>query len=205
MAKRTSLYSAATLGIALLLSGCQQQATTNESTGSAESKSTSASTQVENQEPKVDLALAAWPEVETAITAHKGKIVVLDIWSNYCPPCVKELPGLATLNRDHQADVACISFNCSYTGSGKPEDDHEQALKFLSKAGVVGQNFLSSQADQEVYQQLQITGVPVIRVYDRNGKLSKQFDNDSAEYGEHGFTYEQHVIPYVRSLIDKPE
>lgn len=40
----------------------------------------------------------------------------------------------------------------------------------------------------------------MIQVYDRNGKLSKQFDNEKNEYGKDGFTYAQHIIPYVRQL-----
>jgi hypothetical protein len=34
-------------------------------------------------EPQVALQVVKWPELEKAIAAHKGKVVVLDIWAEY--------------------------------------------------------------------------------------------------------------------------
>ena len=43
--------------------------------------------------------------------------------------------------------------------------------------------------------------IPVVRVYDRTGKLRRQFDNDDDEFGEHGFSYKQHIVPLVDQLL----
>jgi hypothetical protein len=34
-------------------------------------------------EPAVALHVVKWPELEKAIAAHKGKVVVLDVWAEY--------------------------------------------------------------------------------------------------------------------------
>ena len=34
-------------------------------------------------EPDVRLAVVSWPQLEQAIAAHKGKVVVLDVWAEY--------------------------------------------------------------------------------------------------------------------------
>jgi hypothetical protein len=34
-------------------------------------------------EPAVTLQVVKWPELEKAIAAHKGKVVVLDVWAEY--------------------------------------------------------------------------------------------------------------------------
>jgi hypothetical protein len=34
-------------------------------------------------EPAVALQVVKWPELKKAVAAHKGKIVVLDVWAEY--------------------------------------------------------------------------------------------------------------------------
>lgn len=151
---------------------------------------------------EVTLKTADWEEVQKEIAQHKGKIVVLDIWSTSCVPCVKEFPQLVKLQAAHPQEVVCISLNTNYYGAGQPEDEQEAVLKFLSKQNAHLINLLSSEADEDLYKRIKIASIPVVQVYDRTGKLAKQFDNEQDEYGKDGFTYEKHITPYVKKLVD---
>ena len=47
--------------------------------------------------------LADWKRTQEIIAKHKGKVVVLDLWSSWCEPCVKEFPGLKQYFADMKA------------------------------------------------------------------------------------------------------
>lgn len=149
---------------------------------------------------EITLQLASWADTEKLVASHKGKIVVVDVWSSSCVPCVKELPHLAKLQKAHPADVVGVSLNCNYIGLGKPEEEKESVLKFLTKREIRAINLLCTDADDQLYKKLEVASIPVVRVYGRDGKLVKQFDNDKAEYGE-GFSYEMHINPFVAKLV----
>lgn len=150
----------------------------------------------------VTLKVASWGDAKKIISEQKGKIVVVDLWSTGCQPCVKEFPHLVKLQASHPKEVVCISFNTNYIGVGEPEDEREDVLKFLTKQKANLINLLSSEEDEVLYKRVGIASIPVVQVYDRSGKLAKQFDNEKDEYGGDGFTYEKHITPYVNKLVE---
>lgn len=46
--------------------------------------------------------------LQTWLTAQKGKVVVINLWATWCPPCVQELPDLQTFAQKHP-DVAVLA------------------------------------------------------------------------------------------------
>ncbi len=159
----------------------------------------------ETAAPDVSVQLASWEEVERTIAAQRGKVVVLDVWSTWCLPCVREFPNLVALHRKHADAIACVSLNCNYTGAEdeSPEDARPEVEAFLRKQGAAFTNIISTTPDLELFDVLGAASVPVVRVYDQEGKLRKQFTNDANEYGDEGFTYEQHIGPLVEQLVNE--
>jgi thiol-disulfide isomerase/thioredoxin len=151
----------------------------------------------------VKLEVVDWDEVQKRVAAHKGKVVVLDIWSNYCDPCMKEFPDLVLLQRRYPDDVVAMSLNMNYGGlppEGPTEEHTEPAEKFLKEKGAKIENYLSKVADEKFYETLGVTSVPMVLVYDREGKLDTNFNNDEKKYGAE-FTYKKHIEPRVKELI----
>jgi hypothetical protein len=95
------------------------------------------------------------------------------------------------LQEQHQGEVVCLSLNCNFNGLGSPDDEREMILKVLQDTKPVFQHLISSDADEQLYAKVGIASI----------QLSKQFDNEQHEYGEQGFTYSQHIAPYVNELV----
>lgn len=221
---RTALHALALVGISLWLMGCDSPApvATNAPTPEPPVPTTPASPASEpaatpaadaagatdsQAEPaaaakeEVPLEVASWEETQALIAKQKGKVVVIDLWSTWCEPCVKEFPHLVALQHKYPDDVVCISLNCNYIGTGNPEDEKPDVLKFLTQKKANIRNLISSDADEDLYKKVGIASIPVAQVYGRDGKLAKQFDNEKEEYGKEGFTYEQHIEPFVADLV----
>ena len=151
--------------------------------------------------PAIQVEAASWEQTLAIISQQKGKVVVLDLWSTWCEPCVKEFPALVTLQEKYPNDIVCISLNCNYIGNDELEEERQNATQFVVRQKARFRHLISSDADEKLYEKVGIASIPVVRVYDRAGKLSKQFDNEKDEYGEEGFTYQKHISPYVANLV----
>ena len=160
-----------------------------------------ASQPVQQQKSKsVSVAIVDHLEIMKRIASHRGKIVVLDCWSTSCPPCVREFPGLVTLQKEYGDSVVCLSLSFDYEGFGVPEDALPPVQKFLEKvsAGSI-ENLLNRDGADSLYTKMNLTSVPVVMVWDRDGTMVQQFDDDYAnkKLGR-AFTYDD-----VRQVINQ--
>lgn len=159
----------------------------------------------EKPKASVTLKITDWEETQAAIKKHKGKIVVLDLWSTSCDPCMKEFPNLVKLHQTHSKDVACISASADYTGSKNkpPEFYRERVLTFLKEQDATFENFLLNVPSDELFEKIELASIPAVYVYGRDGKLVKRFDSESAENlkaDEEAFTYAD-VNKVVQGLL----
>ena len=153
--------------------------------------------------PNVQVDIKSWEEIQAWVAGQRGKVVVIDVWSTYCVPCVKEFPQFVQLHKAFQADVACASINIDYYGGDdeQPEGIQPQVLKFLTSKQASMQNFISSDPDEDILNHINTAAPPVAIVYGRDGKLHTIFNNDKDTYGPEGFNYEDDIVPVVKSLL----
>ena len=153
----------------------------------------------------IELQELGWDQLQEVVARHKGKVVVIDIWSTSCEPCLREFPHLVALQRRHPDDVVCISFDCDYIGAKNKAVGYyrERVLKQLTSQHAEKLiNGISTMAADELFQQLDIDSIPAVYVYDRTGKLSKRFDNRTpASDSEEGISYEKQIDPLVADLV----
>lgn len=153
-------------------------------------------------EDKVELKAATWDELTRYLARFEGKVVVVDLWSTSCIPCMREFPNLVKLQEKYGDKIVCVSFNCDYVGikSKPPEFYQERALKFLKKQNATFLNVLSKTPSDELFEKIDLASIPAVYVFGTDGKVANRFDNDEGKYGDE-FTYEKHVIPMVDKLL----
>jgi peroxiredoxin len=113
--------------------------------------------------PSFELALLDGRTVSSR--SLKGRVVVLDFWTTWCPPCRREFPELEKVYARFQArrDVAF------YAVDGGRGDTPEQARRYFREAGY--RLPVAYDHGSKVYEAFGAPGFPTLVVIDREGRL----------------------------------
>jgi len=105
------------------------------------------------------------------LTDLKGKVVILNFWATWCPPCVEETPALNHLQRYIQARNGVIL--------GVAADEDPAAYeKFLREQGVLFPTYrdpLTRDNHSPIAQTYGTSMYPETYVIDRHGKIARKF------------------------------
>jgi peroxiredoxin len=94
----------------------------------------------------------------------KGKVVLVNFWATWCPPCRKEMPDLDALYQKFK-DRGLIVLAISDEDAAKVRSyiqEHKVSYPILLDPG------------RKVNEEFQVEGIPKSFVYDCNGKLAAQ-------------------------------
>jgi peroxiredoxin len=94
----------------------------------------------------------------------KGKVVMLNFWATWCPPCRKEMPDLESLYKRFASQGLLVL--------GVSDDDPEKVREFVQKQGTTYPVLLDP--GSRVNHLLHIEGIPKTFVFDREGKIVSQ-------------------------------
>ena len=205
MVTNTQRYFVAVIATFALI-GCNQ-----DSKRSSEDITTTFSDDISVDEPSmasasIQLVVGNWDDVQATVNQSAGKVVVVDLWSTSCPPCIKELPHLGDLQRAEPDDVVCISLSVDYSGvkTKPPEFYRERVERVLKHCDASVLNYLCTTESGMIFESLDLSSIPAVYGYDVDGTLVQRFDAsllDEDSEDEEPFTYEHDILPLVEKLI----
>ena len=113
---------------------------------------------------QADFTLADLQGARHTLKDLRGKVVLVNFWATWCPPCRKELPDLQTLStrfKDRGLVILAIS-----------DEDPDKVKPFIAARDIRFPILLDP--GRKVNELFQIEGIPKSFVYDRGGKLVAQ-------------------------------
>ncbi len=93
----------------------------------------------------------------------KGKVLVVDFWATWCPPCREEIPGYVDLYRKYGKDKLAI------VGVSLDEAGPKVVSEFVKKFGVTYPVVMGDDAIQSVFGGME--AIPTTFLIDRNGQI----------------------------------
>lgn len=106
--------------------------------------------------------------VVRTLADYRGKVVVLNVWATWCPPCIVEMPSFERLRRqvpDTNLKIVAISVDEFVPG--------DSVLAFAKGLGVTFE--ILHDSSRAIDRQYQITGYPETFVIARDGTIRKKW------------------------------
>ncbi len=105
-------------------------------------------------------------EQPLSLTALKGKIVIVDFWGTWCPPCRAEIPAFIKLKEKYAADIEIVGL--AYE-RGEAEKAVTQVVEYGQKTGINYPCAIGDEATQDMVPEFR--GYPTTLFIDREGKV----------------------------------
>ena len=151
------------IGMGLLLGGCQDQAAIPTDETQAQEKSISQA--IANQEVFPDFEVTTLDNVKTTLSQYRGKIVILDLFATWCPPCRMEIPHLVDLQREHSDDLAVVGLSFDQTSADKVK-------QFAREMKI---NYPLYWGNDNIAKYVNLRGIPHLVILDQKGVAQKSY------------------------------
>lgn len=153
------------VGFILLAATLVFVACSNGNEGQVQAAVKSASTSVYNDQYNFTTQKLGGGELK--LSDYKGKVVIVDLWDTWCPPCRMEIPHFIDLYNDYQ-DKGFVMIGLAFGQEGP-----QAVEKFIKDYGI---NYVNGYINQDVIARFgEPRGIPTTYVIDQNGNVVKKY------------------------------
>jgi len=114
---------------------------------------------LQGQAIPVALGNETWISKETKL---EGKVVILDFWATWCPPCRTAMPILDQMQKDDSENLAVVAI-------GGQSEDEDTVRDFLAEHEESINNLFD--AKQTVFKKFESQGIPLVVVMSTDGVI----------------------------------
>lgn len=116
--------------------------------------------------PAPDISLTTLDGKPFSLAAHRGRVVVIDFWATWCPPCVLAMPEIEKLYQRFRAS------NVVFLGiSTDDPDDTDRIANTIKNTGVT---YPIALATNDVAERYGITSIPVLLLIAPDGTIARR-------------------------------
>ncbi len=127
-------------------------------------------------EPAVQVKVVKYQGLAQAIRQLRGKVVVVDFWSDTCIPCKREFPNLVRMHATYPSgSFAAVSVSLDDPNEPGAAD---KVLRFLRAQKATFANFILDEKPEFWQEKFKFDGPPCVYVFNAQGGIARQFKDD---------------------------
>lgn len=145
-------------------------------------------TAVAKRPPASDFVLADIDGKKRRLSDLRGKVVLVNFWATWCPPCRREMPSIERLAHALQgADFEILAVNVA--------ENPDEVFGFTSTLGLIPTFPIVFDKDSTVLKAWPVRGLPTTFVLDKQGRIAyravggREFDDPE-------------ILAQLRTLLD---
>ncbi len=111
-----------------------------------------------------DFTLSLLDDREITLSELWGKVVLVNFWTSWCPPCRQEMPAIESVYRSYK-DIGLVVIGLNLTA----QDSKQEAASFAQEVGVTFP--IALDLDNSVGNLYRVTALPTSFFIDRKGVI----------------------------------
>ncbi|MBN1596373.1 TlpA family protein disulfide reductase [candidate division FCPU426 bacterium] len=155
------LFSLSVIILAGVLLGCQGTASNAKTGGQASQAETAALA----ADVFPDFTVKTLDGEEKNLKDYRGKILILDLFATWCPPCRMEIPHFVELQKEHADTVAVVGLSYDQTSADK--------VKAFAKEMKI--NYDVFWGSEQIANHVGLRGIPHTLVIDQQGRVARSY------------------------------
>jgi peroxiredoxin len=100
------------------------------------------------------------------LSDYKGKVVLLEFWAAWCPPCRASVPGLEKLHKAYK-DKGLVLLAVSMDEGG-----WDEVRSYIKESGIT---YTVLKGTEDVAVKYQVRSIPMMLVLNKEGRISKRY------------------------------
>lgn len=130
--------------------------------------------------PAPDFTLQDMDGNDHALSDYRGRVVMLNFWATWCPPCRREMPSMERLHakfKDRGLEVVAVN----------QWEDPDLVFEFTGRLSLAPTFAILFDRESRVAEQYGVKGLPTTYLIDRDGNIrfqaigGREFDHPEVE------------------------
>jgi thiol-disulfide isomerase/thioredoxin len=127
---------------------------------------------------KITVDVVSYTQLTDVVKGLRGKVVLVDLWGEFCLPCKKEFPRFVALHRKYK-ELAALSVSLDDPNDTEAKQRLEE---FLTAQKATCRNLLLNEKPGVWQAKWKIVGPPCVFLFDRDGKLVQRWADKEIDY-----------------------
>ncbi len=100
------------------------------------------------------------------LSDYKGKVVLLDFWATWCPPCRASIPAIEKIHKAYK-DKGLVVLAVSLDEGG-----WDFVKSFITEYGIT---YTVLKGTEDVAANYMVRSIPMLLILDKEGRISKRY------------------------------